>query len=169
MPVSFQALYSPGSLILGTPYIFFLLLPIIAVKPFFGKSRYIYTYPGDTLRPCLDFPYLAFRSLRRLELRRKIACHSLDYSLLVSALIKQVYEIECGTGFLGYPAEVSEISGFYSPGAFTAWYLRAVIASEKHLRYKPSGSSTSSSRRKVGGDLLTTLTYPPSAIVDITW
>lgn len=67
-----------------------------------------------------------------------------------------------------YVPEGSSVSGFYGPGAYSAWLVTAITAGINHLR--PQASLLPVSRPpkwRLGGDLSTSIAYPGIAFADV--
>jgi len=67
-----------------------------------------------------------------------------------------------------YVPEESSVSGFYGPGAYSAWLVTAITAGINHLR--PQASLLPVCRPpkwRLGGDVLASIVYPGIAFVDV--
>lgn len=68
-----------------------------------------------------------------------------------------------------YVPEESSVSGFYGPGAYSAWLVTVITAGINHLR--PQASLLPVCRppkRRLGGDVLASIAYPGIAFVDLS-
>ncbi len=84
------------------------------------------------------------------------------------AFWSQIYGTRATTEIY-YVAEESSVSGFYGPGAYSAWLVTAITAGINHLR--PQASLLPVCRppkRRLGGDVLASIAYPGIAFVDVS-
>ncbi len=114
--------------------------------------------------------------LRQLQFRRNwttylaliVAVYVVQVrTIALIAFRSQIYDTRARTEIYYVPEE-SSVSGFYGPGAYSAWLVTAITAGINHLR--PQASLLPVCRPpkwRLGGDVLASIAYPGIAFVDV--